>query len=105
MSVDGQCAIIGNGNLFVLSHSPLTPSLTSLTLHRDTQSFMHSQEANVMIDDPQIVADWMDQLRTNQSTEKYGRVDTDGHWRDQKTGEQLDKPEHVSCFTAIWAMI
>lgn len=86
MSVDGQCAIIGNGNL-------------------DTQSFMHSQETNVMIDDPQIVADWMDQLRTNQSTEKYGKVDTDGHWRDQVTGEQLDKPEHISCFSAVWTMI
>lgn len=66
---------------------------------------MHSQEANVLIDDPQIVADWMDQLRTNQSTHQYGRVDTDGIWRDQRTGEQLVKPTSVSCFSAVWAMI
>jgi hypothetical protein len=75
-------AIIGNGN-------------------QDTQSWTHSQEMNVMIDDKKLVADWMDQLRTNQSSYQYGRVDTDGIWRDQKTGEELDKPIPVSCITAI----
>ncbi|BGP32210.1 hypothetical protein JCM10296v2_003990 [Rhodotorula toruloides] len=86
MSVDGQCAIVGNGNL-------------------DSQSFWHSQEANILIDNPQIVADWMDQLRTNQSTHKYGRVDTDGIWRDPSTGEELEKPKSISCFTAMRAVI
>ncbi|GAA5983494.1 hypothetical protein JCM10908_000308 [Rhodotorula pacifica] len=86
MSVDGQCAIVGNGNL-------------------DSQSFWHSQEANILIDNPQIVADWMDQLRTNQSTHKYGRVDTDGIWRDPSTGEELEKPKNISCFSAMRAVI
>ncbi|GAA5877151.1 hypothetical protein JCM3774_003316 [Rhodotorula dairenensis] len=86
MSVDGQCAIVGNGNL-------------------DSQSFWHSQEANILIDNPQIVADWMDQLRTNQSTHKYGRVDTDGIWRDPTTGEELEKPKSISCFSAMRAVI
>lgn len=86
MSVDGQCAIVGNGNL-------------------DSQSFWHSQEANILIDNPQIVADWMDQLRTNQSTHKYGRVDTDGIWRDPTTGEELEKPKNISCFSAMRAVI
>lgn len=66
---------------------------------------MHSQEANILIDDPQIVSDWMDQLLANQSTYKYGRVDTDGIWRDPTTGEELEKPKNVSCFSAVWAMI
>ncbi|BGP55664.1 hypothetical protein JCM8202v2_003269 [Rhodotorula sphaerocarpa] len=86
MSVDGQCAIVGNGNL-------------------DSQSFWHSQEANVMVDNPQLVADWMDQLRTNQSTHQYGRVDTDGIWRDSATGEELEKPKAISCFSAMRAVI
>ncbi|TNY24646.1 hypothetical protein DMC30DRAFT_345314 [Rhodotorula diobovata] len=86
MSVDGQCAIVGNGNL-------------------DSQSFWHSQEANILVDNPQLVADWMDQLRTNQSTHKYGRVDTDGIWRDPTTGEELEKPKSIGCFTAMRAVI
>ncbi|TKA56925.1 hypothetical protein B0A53_01326 [Rhodotorula sp. CCFEE 5036] len=86
MSVDGQCAIVGNGNL-------------------DSQSFWHSQEANILIDNPQLVADWMDQLRTNQSTHKYGRVDTDGIWRDPTTGAELEKPKNISCFSAMRAVI
>ncbi|BGP40302.1 hypothetical protein JCM10449v2_004261 [Rhodotorula kratochvilovae] len=86
MSVDGQCAIVGNGNL-------------------DSQSFWHSQEANILVDNPQLVADWMDQLRTNQSTHKYGRVDTDGIWRDPSTGEELEKPKSIGCFTAMRAVI
>lgn len=49
MSCDGVVAIMGNGN-------------------QDTQSWCHSQEVNVMIDSPQIVGDWMDQLRSNQNT-------------------------------------
>ncbi|GAA6064331.1 hypothetical protein JCM10212_003576 [Sporobolomyces blumeae] len=86
LAVDGQCAIIGNGNL-------------------DSQSFWHSQEANVLIDNRQIVADWMDQLRTNQSTHRYGRVDADGVWRDPKTKEELGKGEDVGCISALRAVI
>ncbi|GAA5820248.1 hypothetical protein JCM11251_005543 [Rhodosporidiobolus azoricus] len=86
LAVDGQCGIVGNGNM-------------------DSQSFWHSQEANVLVDSPQIVSDWMDQLRTNQSTHKYGRVDTDGIWRDPTTGEELEKPKSIGCITAMRAVI
>ncbi|GAA5870874.1 hypothetical protein JCM1840_002715 [Sporobolomyces johnsonii] len=86
LAVDGQCAIVGNGNL-------------------DSQSFWHSQEANILIDSPQIVSDWMSQLRTNQSTHKYGKVDTDGIWRDPVTGEELEEGMTVNCFTALRAVI
>ncbi|BGP16314.1 hypothetical protein JCM10213_006470 [Rhodosporidiobolus nylandii] len=86
LAVDGQCGVVGNGNM-------------------DSQSFWHSQEANVLIDNPQIVSDWMDQLRTNQSTHKYGRVDTDGIWRDPTTGEELEKPKSIGCITAMRAVI
>ncbi|GAA5925237.1 uncharacterized protein JCM15063_004964 [Sporobolomyces koalae] len=86
LAVDGQCAILGNGNL-------------------DSQSFWHSQEANVLVDNPQIVADWMDQLRTNQSTHRYGKVDDDGVWRDPVTKEELDKGEDVGCISALRAVI
>jgi len=87
LAVDGQCAILGNGNL-------------------DSQSFWHSQEANVLVDNPQIVADWMDQLRTNQSTHRYGKVDpVDGIWRDPDTREELDRGEDVGCISALRAVI
>ncbi|GAA6008146.1 hypothetical protein JCM11491_001901 [Sporobolomyces phaffii] len=86
LAVDGQCAILGNGNL-------------------DSQSFWHSQEANVLVDNPQIVADWMDQLRTNQSTHRYGKVEDDGVWRDPQTREELDKGEDVGCISALRAVI
>ncbi|GAA5992282.1 hypothetical protein JCM11641_001161 [Rhodosporidiobolus odoratus] len=86
LAVDGQCGIVGNGNM-------------------DSQSFWHSQEANVLIDSPQVVADWMDQLKTNQSTHQYGRVDTDGIWRDPTTGEELEKPKSIGCITALRAVI
>ncbi|KAM0753164.1 hypothetical protein T439DRAFT_311834 [Meredithblackwellia eburnea MCA 4105] len=86
MSIDHQCGIVGNGN-------------------QDSQSWFHSQECNILIDNAQIVQDWEDQLRTNQSTHKYGKVDTDGIWRDPVTKEALQPPEKISCFTAIAAMI
>ncbi|CAF0949175.1 unnamed protein product [Adineta steineri] len=65
MSIDDQVAIMGNGNM-------------------DTQSWFHSQEINAMVDSPVIVKEWMDALYKNQSTHKYGRVDLDGNWRDDK---------------------
>ncbi|GAA6013836.1 hypothetical protein JCM10207_008208 [Rhodosporidiobolus poonsookiae] len=86
LAVDSRCGIVGNGNM-------------------DSQSFWHSQEANILIDSPQIVGDWMDQLRTNQSTHKFGRVDTDGIWRDPTTGEELEKPKKIGCITALRAVI
>lgn len=36
-----------------------------------------------MIDSPVVVKEWMEALYKNQSTDKYGQVGTDGHWRDE----------------------
>ncbi|CEH16144.1 MITOCHONDRIAL CARDIOLIPIN HYDROLASE [Ceraceosorus bombacis] len=69
---DDQVAIIGSGN-------------------QDTQSWYHSQEINVMLDSKEIVKEWNDGLRRNQSTELYGRVDTDGIWRGRHGKETVDK--------------
>ncbi|KAI7938156.1 hypothetical protein MJO28_015076 [Puccinia striiformis f. sp. tritici] len=63
MVIDDSVGIIGSGN-------------------HDTQSWFHSQETNVMIDSAQIVRDWMKGVISNQNTGLYGRVDTDGIWRD-----------------------
>lgn len=86
MSVDGHLAILGNGN-------------------QDTQSWFHSQEANILVDSSEIVTNWLSLLHSNQSTFEYGRVDDDGIWRCPKTGEELAPPKNISCFTAIAAMI
>lgn len=69
---DDQVAIIGSGN-------------------QDTQSWYHSQEINVMVDSREIVKEWNDGLRRNQSTHLYGRVDTDGIWRGVDGAERVDK--------------
>ncbi|CAF5173760.1 unnamed protein product, partial [Rotaria magnacalcarata] len=58
MSIDDQVAIMGSGNM-------------------DSQSWFHSQEANVMIDSSVVVKEWMDALYKNQSTHQYGRVTFD----------------------------
>jgi hypothetical protein len=47
----------------------------------------------------------MCQLRANQSTEQYGKVDPDGVWRDAKTGEEMEVSSHISCFSAMAAVI
>ncbi|KAK0545576.1 hypothetical protein OC846_004897 [Tilletia horrida] len=69
---DGKVAILGSGN-------------------QDTQSWFHSQEINVMVDSKEIVTEWMDALRRNQSTHLYGKVDQkDGIWRGQDGSEIAD---------------
>jgi len=69
---DGQVAILGSGN-------------------QDTQSWFHSQEINVMVDSKEIVKEWMDSLRRNQSTHLYGKVDQeDGIWRGKSGAEVAD---------------
>ncbi|KAI0416883.1 hypothetical protein F5X98DRAFT_364108 [Xylaria grammica] len=66
MIVDERVGIIGNGN-------------------QDTQSWFHSQEVNLMLDNPQICRAWIDGLRRNQNTAIYGAVDhEDGIWRDEQ---------------------
>ncbi|WVF71175.1 hypothetical protein IAT40_005975 [Kwoniella sp. CBS 6097] len=67
---DDEVAIFGNGN-------------------QDSQSWFHSQEINVMIDNKQVVAEMMETLLSNQNTLQYGGVDTDGIWRD-KEGHTLE---------------
>ncbi|WRT66650.1 uncharacterized protein IL334_003609 [Kwoniella shivajii] len=67
---DDQVAIFGNGN-------------------QDSQSWFHSQEINVMIDNKQVVSEMMETLLSNQNTLKYGLVDPDGTWRD-KEGHTLE---------------
>ncbi|KAH9952788.1 hypothetical protein BGW80DRAFT_1452006 [Lactifluus volemus] len=63
MAVDDEIAILGNGN-------------------QDTQSWFHSQEANIMVDSPELVSAWQRALDANQNTRLYGRVsDSDGVWR------------------------
>lgn len=68
---DGQVAILGSGN-------------------QDTQSWFHSQEINVCVDSRQIVKEWDQALRRNQSTGIYGRVDDDGIWRGRSGVEVAD---------------
>lgn len=61
--VDGAVGIQGSGN-------------------QDTQSWCHSQEINVMVDSPEICAKWRDGVELNQNTRVFGKVYTDGIWRD-----------------------
>ncbi|KAF2803956.1 uncharacterized protein BDZ99DRAFT_511749 [Mytilinidion resinicola] len=69
MVVDEYVGIQGNGN-------------------QDTQSWYHSQEANIMIDSPTICKAWLDGIRRNQNTHLYGAVSQeDGVWRDENGKE------------------
>lgn len=65
MIVDSHVGIQGNGN-------------------QDTQSWYHSQEANIMIDSAQICGEWMEAIRRNQNTHLYGKASQeDGIWYDE----------------------
>ena len=51
--------------------------------NQDTQSWFHSQEVNVMIDSEVVAKAWLEGIRRNQNTGKYGAVGKDdGCWRD-----------------------
>ena len=52
--------------------------------NQDTQSWYHSQEVNVLLDSKQICDDWLNGLHHNQNTSHYGRIASDGVWRDAK---------------------
>jgi len=71
MIIDDHIGIMGNGN-------------------QDSQSWYHSQEANILIDSPEVCKEWADGIRSNQNTHIYGRLDDDGIWRDPKDGSVLD---------------
>ncbi|EOO01145.1 putative iq calmodulin-binding motif protein [Phaeoacremonium minimum UCRPA7] len=65
MIVDEHIGIVGSGN-------------------QDTQSWFHSQEVNVLLDNPDVCRAWIDGLRRNQNTHLYGAVSKeDGEWRDK----------------------
>ncbi|KAK8051092.1 hypothetical protein PG993_002477 [Apiospora rasikravindrae] len=69
MIVDERVGIAGSGN-------------------QDTQSWFHSQEVNAMIDSAEVCRGWIDALRRNQNTHRYGQVGReDGVWRDGEGSE------------------
>jgi len=55
MAIDDEVAIFGSGNM-------------------DTQSWQHSQEANVVVDSPLLVSEWLTLFRTSQNTHLYGVI-------------------------------
>lgn len=66
---DGHVGIQGSGN-------------------QDTQSWCHSQEINVMIDDAETCRKWREGIERNQNTARYGKADMqDGIWRDAQGRE------------------
>ncbi|KAG6334065.1 hypothetical protein ID866_5028 [Astraeus odoratus] len=62
MIIDNSVGIVGNGN-------------------QDTQSWFHSQEVNVMIDNPKVCEEWLDAIRRNQNTHLH-ELQKDGIYRD-----------------------
>ncbi|KAL7628972.1 hypothetical protein AAE478_000490 [Parahypoxylon ruwenzoriense] len=64
--VDSRVGIVGSGN-------------------QDTQSWTHSQEANLLVDSARVCRAWLDAVvRRGQNTALYGAVDrVDGVWRDR----------------------
>jgi len=60
---DGHVAIQGSGN-------------------QDTQSWFHSQEMNVMIDNEEVCRKWREGIERNQNTARFGKAGKDGVWRD-----------------------
>lgn len=72
MIVDERVGIVGSGN-------------------QDTQSWYHSQEANVLLESRAVCRAWIDALRRNQNTHRYGQVSQDdGVWRDPATGAEAE---------------
>ena len=88
MIVDGHIAIQGSGN-------------------QDTQSWYHSQEVNIMLDSPLVCEKWMEAIRQNQNTHKFGQVCKEGAdagcWIDPQTGKQADGAIGVSAGKFSWA--
>ncbi|KAH7885430.1 hypothetical protein F5I97DRAFT_1928808 [Phlebopus sp. FC_14] len=68
MIIDDAVGIAGNGN-------------------QDTQSWYHSQEVNVMIDNTNVCKEWRDAIRRNQNTHLH-ELQKDGIYRD-KDGNPL----------------
>ncbi|RMD40136.1 hypothetical protein DV735_g4993, partial [Chaetothyriales sp. CBS 134920] len=92
MIIDGHIGIMGSGN-------------------QDTQSWYHSQEINVMIDSPLVVARWYDAIRRNENSLLYGacrkgNASEDslvGCWVDPETGKMADGAIGVDAGRFSWA--
>ncbi|CRK43120.1 hypothetical protein BN1708_008978 [Verticillium longisporum] len=70
--------------------------------NQDTQSWAHSQEVNAMVDSPDICRSWIDALRRNQNTALFGRLQSDGIWRDDK-GDEVEGAMGVDAGRFAWA--
>ncbi|EGY13957.1 hypothetical protein VD0002_g2247 [Verticillium dahliae] len=70
--------------------------------NQDTQSWAHSQEVNVMVDSPDICRSWIDALRRNQNTALFGRLQSDGVWRDDR-GDEVEGAMGVDAGRFAWA--
>ncbi|ROT40726.1 phospholipase D active site-containing protein [Sodiomyces alkalinus F11] len=82
---DERVAILGSGN-------------------QDTQTWCHSQEANLMVDSPPLCRAWIDALRRVQNTAAYGAVDRrDGVWRDPRGGREVEGALGVEPGWFSWA--
>ncbi|KAI4602944.1 hypothetical protein KJ359_008165 [Pestalotiopsis sp. 9143b] len=84
MIVDDRIAVVGSGN-------------------QDTQSWFHSQEVNLLMESPGVCAAWIDGLRRNQNTAKYGTLSRDdGVWRGPD-GKEADGATGVDPGRFSWA--
>ncbi|KAK1973520.1 hypothetical protein LZ30DRAFT_610530 [Colletotrichum cereale] len=84
MIVDESIAIVGSGN-------------------QDTQSWFHSQEVNMMLESRDVCKVWIDALRRNQNTHRYGALSReDGVWRDDE-GKEADGATGVDPGRFSWA--
>lgn len=84
MIVDESIAIVGSGN-------------------QDTQSWFHSQEVNIMLESPDVCRSWIDGLRRNQNTHRYGALSREnGVWRDEQ-GKEAEGATGVDPGRFSWA--
>lgn len=91
MVVDGHIGIQGSGN-------------------QDTQTWYHSQEINVMVDSELLVSKWMEGIKRNQNSFKFGQVKKGnaredkhvGCWEDEK-GELAEGSIGVDAGKFAWA--
>ncbi|KAG1748562.1 hypothetical protein EDB19DRAFT_1682398 [Suillus lakei] len=81
MIIDDSVGIVGNGN-------------------QDTQSWYHSQEVNVMVDNPTVCQEWLDGIRRNQNTHLH-ELQKDGIYRDEDGNPLTDSTGVGSGFRGV----
>ncbi|KIJ62552.1 hypothetical protein HYDPIDRAFT_114197 [Hydnomerulius pinastri MD-312] len=81
MIIDDAVGIAGNGN-------------------QDTQSWFHSQEVNVMIDNPTVCKEWRDAIQTVQNTHMH-ELQKDGIYRDEYGNPLTDSTGVGSGFKGV----